>query len=177
MQTQPAPTATRHWYIQVETQAYGPFDDAALWGFMNEGRVSAQSLISNSPATGYSPVSANPTLMNWLAQVPGIAQKTVAPAQTMKPSVFLVMGEIRSGRGMQFLQTLQGLGRVQRVGDTLWLLQARASADMIRDVLGQPLDQSDRLFVMDAFENETAWFNLSPDMDSQIAEIWDVDRG
>ena len=38
----------RNWYIQVDGQAYGPFDDKTLWAFMCEGRVTALSLISQS---------------------------------------------------------------------------------------------------------------------------------
>jgi hypothetical protein len=86
------------------------------------------------------------------------------------------MGEIRAGRGMAFLQSLQSLGQVLRVGDTLWILKSRATVDQVRDILGQPLGPTDRLFVLDSFENETAWFNLSPNMDAQIAQMWDIDR-
>ena len=166
----------RVWYVQVERQSYGPFDDAALWAFMQEGRVSAQSLVSNSPQSGYRPVSANPGLMQWLAQVPGQTPTQPTPEPQRKPSVFLVMGEIRAGRGMAFLQSLQSLGQVLRVGDTLWILKSRATVDQVRDILGQPLGPTDRLFVLDSFENETAWFNLSPNMDAQIAQMWDIDR-
>jgi len=167
---------TRQWFIQVDDQPYGPFDDKTLWGFMCEGRVNALSLISQSANTGFRPVSADPGLMKWLEQVPNKDQKEPATQSDIKPTVFMVMAEIRSGRGMELMQTLQGLGTVQRLGDTVWLLRARARADDIRDVLSQPLGASDRLFVLDSFANETAWFNLSPDMDDQIAALWNIQR-
>ena len=62
------PQAARQWYIQVDGQAYGPFDDRTLWSYMIEGRVSAQSLVSQSANMGYRLVSSDPGLMNWLAQ-------------------------------------------------------------------------------------------------------------
>lgn len=75
------------------------------------------------------------------------------------------------------MRTLQGLGPVQRIGDTVWILQARVRANDLRDILSQPLGADDRLFILDSFANETAWFNLSPDMDQQIAALWDVKPG
>jgi len=75
---------------------------------------------------------------------------------------------------MDLMRTLQGLGPVQRIGDSVWILQARARAHDLRDIICQPLGPDDRLFILDSFANETAWFNLSPDMDQQIAALWNV---
>lgn len=168
------PQAKRQWFIQVSGQAYGPFDDKTLWEYMIEGRVSAQSLVSQSANTGYRPVSADPGLMNWLAQATD--QTHEEPKSEPPQTVFMIMAEIKSGRGMNFLQTLQNLGPTQRLGNTVWVLQARAEAEILRDVLSQPLGADDRLFVLDSFANETAWFNLSPEMDAQIAKLWSVER-
>jgi len=80
------PQATaRDWFIQVDDQAYGPFDDKTLWAFMCEGRVNALSLISHSANTGFRPVSADPGLMNWLQQVPNKDQKEPTPQRDVKP--------------------------------------------------------------------------------------------
>lgn len=169
------PTTPRQWYVQVNGQAYGPFNDQILWQYMNEGRISAQSLISHAPNTGYRLVSSDPSLMSWLAQVPQAAP-AAAPEPQPAPTVFMIMGEIRSGRGMEFMQNLQSLGPTQRIGTTVWLLRASATADTLRTILSQPLGADDRLFVLDSFANETAWFNLSPEMDDQIAALWDIER-
>jgi len=149
-----------------------------LWAFMCEGRVNPQSLVSQTANSGFRPVSADPGLMKWLAQVPSAQPEPVAEQPQRKPdaTVFMIMAEVRSGRGMDLIQTLQGLGQVQRIGDTVWLLRAEATADDVRNVLSQPLGANDRLFVLDSFANETAWFNLSPDMDNQIAALWNIER-
>ncbi|MEP4051589.1 MAG: hypothetical protein ABJN22_05030 [Litorimonas sp.] len=164
----------RQWFIQVDGQAYGPFDDKTLWEYMIEGRVSAQSLVSQFANTGYRPVSADPGLMNWIAQATDRTPKDPEPEPSQ--TVFMIMAEIKSGRGMNFLQTLQNLGPTQRLGNTVWVLKARAEAETLRDILSQPLGADDRLFVLDSFANETAWFNLSPEMDAQIAKLWSVDH-
>ena len=88
----------------------------------------------------------------------------------------MIMAEIKSGRGMNFLQSLQSLGPTQRLGSSVWVLQARTTADTLRDILSQPLGADDRLFILDSFANKTAWFNLSPEMDEQIAQLWNIER-
>jgi hypothetical protein len=174
--------AQRKWFIQVEGQAYGPFDDKTLWDYMVEGRVSAQSLVSQTAGSGYRPISADPGLMNWIAQATERSQAAVqsqdqAEAKPqLPPTVFMIMAEIKSGGGMNFLQTLQTLGPTQRLGSTVWVLQAQAQAETLRDILSQPLGADDRLFVLDSFANKTAWFNLSPEMDAQIAQLWNIER-
>lgn len=170
----PRPEQNR-WYVQVDGQAYGPFDDATLWKFMIEARVTETSVVSNHPNTGYRTVASDPNLMSWMAQRPA-QDPEPEPTPVADPTVFMIMGEIRSGRGMEFLQRLQGLGQVQRIGDTVWLLQARARAETVRDVLAQPLGAEDRVFVLDSYANETAWFNLSADMDAQVQALWDLNR-
>jgi len=172
------PHTQRQWFIQVDGQAYGPFEDRTLWDYMVEGRVSAQSLISQNANTGYRLLSADPGLMSWLAQATDQlqTQQEANPTLRIPSTVFLVMAEIKSGGGMNFLQKLQTLGPTQRLGSTVWVLQARADAETLRDVLSQPLGADDRLFVLDSFANETAWFNLSPEMDAQIAKLWDIKR-
>ncbi len=41
------------WYVQVQNQAYGPYHDLQMQGFVSEGRVSETSLISNTPENGF----------------------------------------------------------------------------------------------------------------------------
>ena len=102
-----------------------------------------------------------------------------APVQntdSMAMTVFIVMAEIRSVNGMDFLQALQAHGTAQRIGDSLWLLQSASSVEQLRNVLSQTLTKDDRLFLLDSFANKTAWFNIGTNMDARIRELWDIRR-
>ena len=111
------PEAQRQWFIQVDGQAYGPFDDKTLWSYMLEGRVGPQSLVSHTANMGYRLLSSDPGLMNWLAQAQ--QQPPTESAAKQVASVFMIMAEIKSGRGMNFLQSLQSLGPTQRLGSSV----------------------------------------------------------
>ena len=209
------------WYVQVNGQAYGPYDTAQMQDFVAEGRVNAQSIISQSAQQGYAPAAQFPVFAQWAGQQPqmqpsskqaqvlrpmsnvgggilarqmqpvGQAPLSVAPNptpvqraqitpqavhQTAANTVILVMAEIRSGNGMQFLQALQQQGVAQRIGDSVWLLRCGISVEQLRNRLSQALTRDDRLFLLDSFKNETAWFNIGSDMDVRIRELWDMER-
>ena len=215
------------WYVQVNGQAYGPYDTAQMQGFVSEGRVTAQSIISQTAAQGYAPADQFPVFLQWsgdqahashavqqtqtqqaqllrpvsnvsggvlarqiqplghspqaLAPNPApvktthITPQTAPKAQVTANTVFLVMAEIRSNKGMEFLQALQNEGSAQRIGDSVWLLRSGTSVEMLRNRLSQTLTRDDRLFLLDSFKNETAWFNIGSDMDVRIRELWDME--
>ena len=209
------------WYVQVNGQAYGPYDATQMQGFVVEGRVNAQSIISQNAQQGYAPAAQFPVFAQWSGQQPqmqpisnqaqvlrpmsnvggGVLARQIQPVgqapqamvpnptpvqraqitpqavhQTAANTVILVMAEIRSGNGMQFLQALQQQGVAQRIGDSVWLLRCGISVEQLRNRLSQALTRDDRLFLLDSFKNETAWFNIGSDMDVRIRELWDMER-
>ena len=214
-------SAQNTWYVQVDGQAYGPYLNAQMQGFVAEGRVNAQSIISQSAAQGYAAAVQFPVFAQWTGQhIP--RQQTAQQAQVLRPmsnasgsvlarqiqpvahtpqaiapnpapvqqmqvmprtapqpaanTVIFVMAEIRSGNGMQFLHALQHEGVAQRIGDSVWLLRCGLSVEQLRNRLSQTLTRDDRLFLLDSFKNETAWFNIGSDMDVRIRELWDMER-
>ena len=213
------------WYVQVNGQAYGPYGSEQMQGFVIEGRVTPNSIMSRSASQGYATASQFPEFANWQApqaQIIAPAQQAVQQAQLLRPmsnvgggvlarqmqpdghapqalapspaiaqptpiapqaapqaasnTVFVVMAEIRSENGMAFLQTLQSSGTAQRIGDSVWLLRSGTSVEQLRNRLSQTLTRDDRLFILDSFQNETAWFNIGSDMDVRIRELWDMER-
>lgn len=214
-------SAENTWYVQVNGQAYGPYTASQMHGFVTEGRVNAESIISQSVSQGYAPAAQFPVFAQWSGQHIQ-AQQMSAQAQVLRPmsnvgggvlarqiqptthtpqavapnprfaqqtqmtpqvipqqaanTVFIVMAEIRSGNGMQFLQALQHEGVAQRIGDSVWLLRSGTRVEQLRNRLSQTLTRDDRLFLLDSFKNETAWFNIGSNMDVRIRELWDMER-
>lgn len=187
------------WYVQFDGLAYGPYSHGQMQGFVSEGRVIAGSLITLDPSRGYFQASAFPIFLQWqsAAHNMGHMQPVVGQTQEMQvqqqqpapvavgqsyqphrqqdptPAVLLVMAEIRSSQGMPFLQALQAHGTAQRIGDTVWLLRSAITADALRSSLSRTLSKQDRLFILDSFNNKTAWFNIGADMDNRIRDLWE----
>lgn len=130
----------------------------------------APSSIAPSPTLEAQPIS-SPTPS---PQDPMVLSTPMEINNAPTLTVFMVMAEIRSVNGMDFLQALQSQGTAQRIGDSLWLLQSEASVEQLRNVLSQTLTGDDRLFLLDSFANKTAWFNIGTNMDTRIRELWDI---
>ena len=186
-------TVAPHWYVRFDDQQYGPFQSAQMQAFVAEGRVIASSLITPDPNRGFFEASAFPAFAQWqglhVNQQHASVTMPVAVGQShysqpdraiQQPStnpskqeaVLLVMAEIQSGQDMPFLTALQTAGSAQRIGDTVWLLRGRLTADQLCQHLQQNLTKQDRLFILDSFKNEKAWFNIGADMGNRIQRIW-----
>lgn len=171
--------AERLWYIRVTGTIYGPFDDRTVWTYVQEGRVTALSDLSMRPDHGYQPAKNWLEIAHWFLApvVEHPPEPTPAPpVQPKHTSLMLVMAEIRSGRSMAFLQTLQSLGDAQRIGDSVWLLQSNSDPEQMKSVLGPTLSVSDRLFVVDATYSEFSAYNLGADVDDQLKKIFEAQQ-
>ena len=130
-------------------------------------------VLARQQITAPSPQHASPT-PSPAQQVQQVQQTAIQPSPTK--TVFIVMAEIRSANGMDFLQALQEQGTAQRIGDSLWLLKSATSVEQLRNILSQTMTGDDRLFLLDSFANKTAWFNIGTNMDARIRELWDMSQ-
>lgn len=186
MSTTPiTPQSAQTWYVQVEGQSYGPFDAATVRIFFAEGRLTESSLLCPNPMGPYSPA------LNW----PDCASLMVRPAQNIHynreainqdvsrqseaerhvdtpaasaRTALLIIVEIRSSRTMQFLQSLQVLGTVDRIGDTMWLVQTDYEPARAKDRLAAALTERDRLLVVTVSRNSLNGFNLGEATEARI---------
>lgn len=159
------------WYVQVSGQTYGPYETGQMLSFVREGRIVPDSLISQNPAGGF--ITAGKTaLYQPMTTFSNPAPDSPMP-QPAQSTVFLVMAEIGSDQAMRFLHLIQRLGTAQRIGDTVWLLRTNMAIETLREQLSASMTRQDRLFIMDSFNNKTAWHNIGADMDERIRALWE----
>lgn len=87
-------------------------------------------------------------------------------------TVVLIMAELKTDRTMKFLKALQFCGVAERISHSVWLLRTSLSAAKLRNHLSQTIGETDRLFIMDSYNAQTAWFNIGADMDARIRKLW-----
>ena len=162
---------TYPWYVQVSGAVYGPYEPGQMLAFIREGRIIPDSLVSQNPSGTFSKAGAT-TLFRPMSTIENEAPSRTQPMQA-KSSVFLVMAEINSEQAMRFLHLIQRLGTAQRIGDTVWLLRAAMPIESLREQLSASLSRQDRLFILDSFNNKTAWHNIGADMDERIQRLWE----
>lgn len=167
---------THPWYVQVSGQVYGPYQAGQMLAYIREGRIVPESLVSQNPSGSFFNAGQSALfkpMRTFHNPSPQLQAPEVPAPQVSHSSVFLVMAEISSDNAMRFLHLIQRLGTAQRIGDSVWLLRAHMEIETLRDQLSASLSRQDRLFIMDSFNNKTAWHNIGADMDDRIRALWE----
>lgn len=158
---------TPQWWVQVRGQAYGPYSFEQLSRFVEEGRVRPSTLVSDKPESGWTEARRVGGLM------PQQRVEAREPAQVEAANVF-VFAEIRSGAWMAFMAALEAMGALVELAPGLWLVRTRHSSGVIRNALSQTLERGDKFVVMDATRDRFAWYNLGPEIDVRIGQVWNA---
>ena len=67
------------------------------------------------------------------------------------------------------------LGPAYKISTNVWVVHTPTGAPEVVNSLTQHLGSTDRLFVVDATRNRTAWFNMGPETDAKIRQVWRQD--
>lgn len=160
-------SAPAAWWVQVRGQAYGPYTLAQMASFIAEGRVRPSTHVSDKPEAGWTEARRVEALM-------GTFRTTSESANSNAPEAanVFIFAEIHSGAWNGFMAALESMGMVCDLAPGLWLLRTRFSAGVIRNTLSQTLERGDKFVVMDATRDRFAWFNLGPEVDVRIKDVW-----
>lgn len=164
-------TGPANWWVQVRGQTYGPYTLAQLAGFVGEGRVRANTPVSDNPSSGWLEAGRTPALAGQFSA--GLARREAEAAQmpaTDTANVF-VFAEIHSSAWNGFLAALEAMGSMCEIAPGLWLVRTRHSAGIIRNTLSQTLERGDRFVVIDATRDRMAWYNLGPGVDVRLKDV------
>ncbi|MBY0565429.1 MAG: DUF4339 domain-containing protein [Hyphomonadaceae bacterium] len=163
-----APAASNgaaRWWVQVRGQPYGPYTLEQMARFFAEGRVRQTSFVRDRENGEWAEAYRMPALR-------GLRQPSFAKDAAGDAANILVHAELGSGAYPNVMATLEALGFVCELSSTLWLVRTRRSASTIRNAMSQLLKPGDRFVVVDATRDRLAWFNLGPEVDVRIAQVW-----
>lgn len=176
------------WRINVSGQVYGPYSGHQIRAFASEGRVAPHSIVQSGVQGPWITAIDDPVLGQLFVVRPLPAAKPmgahqtkdatnaepVRAAATVEPMSgnFLIVAEIRSRASTPFEAALHKLGTNYRLNALVWVLHTDRTAGEIRNELTQHLGRTDSLFIADASRNKTAWFNLGPEADAKIRQVW-----
>ena len=160
------------WFVRVEGRIYGPYTGAQMRAFIGEGRVAAHSTVSDQRDQGFRQACDIPQVKVWLEEVrlsPG-ERKSISP--DARTANFVVVAELDDDTRGAFEATLNEFGETEGVTAGVWLLRSGSSAAHLRNELSHLLGRNDKLLIVDASRDRTAWFNLGRDADQRIRKMW-----
>ncbi|MCC5997078.1 MAG: DUF4339 domain-containing protein [Oceanicaulis sp.] len=160
------------WFVKVEGRVYGPYTGAQMRAFISEGRVAAHSSVSDRREDGFRAAQDIAQLKTWLDEArrsPGEKRSVPSDARTAN---FVIVAELNPASAPGFEAALADFGEVEPITPGVWLLRGAASASHLRNELSHLLAREDRLLVVDASRDRTAWFNLGREADERIRTLW-----
>lgn len=161
--------STKTWFVKVDGRVYGPYTAAQMRAYVGEGRVAAHSLVSIEREVGWKPAADVEILRGWLDEARG-ARKIETPAGQL--ANFIIIAQTSETSAGPFEAAMSHLGECVKINDGAWLLRAGLNATTLRNELSHLLDRDDRLMVVDASHDRTAWFNLGQETDQKIRDLW-----
>lgn len=159
------------WFVQVNGAVFGPYVEADLGQFAQEGRIADDSPVARGGWDAWQPFGAVPELAKAVAPVLSGGQ---AQAEVSEPrsSNFVVIADKKSRRARKFERALMNLGPTYKVADKVWLVQAARTTDEVANHLAQFIGQKDRLLVVDATHDQAFWTNCSIEEDGKLRRLW-----
>lgn len=67
---------------------------------------------------------------------------------------------------------IKSLGNWARVNETFWYVDSHRTASQACDAIWAVMDKSDTIYVVDATNNEAAWYNVSATVEQHLSRYW-----
>jgi len=162
----------RTWFVKVDGRVFGPYTSPQMRGYVSEGRVADYTLVSVERDGTWKPAADVEILSSWIDDSRKVSQ---AAAETEDLANLLVVTEVKSGVGEAVASVLRRYGEAVDIVPGVWLVRARTTASALRNDLSHLLDREDKLFVVDASRDRSAWFNFASDADAKVRGLWSGD--
>ena len=132
------------------------------------------TLVSVERNGSWKPAADVEILASWIEDSRKVSQ---AAASTEDPANLIVVTEVKSGVTDAVASVLRRYGDVADIVPGVWLVRARTTASALRNDLSHLLDRDDKLFVVDASRDRSAWFNFASDVDTRVRGLWRGETG
>jgi hypothetical protein len=169
----PLDGALETWFVKVADKIYGPYTRELMARYVAEGRVAPKTLVAQNADGEWIEARHSPALRAVLE-----TKRSAFKSDNGEPTGLanlIVIIENTSGLSRPLEYELRQMGAVVEIKPCVYLMRTRRTAGAVRNALSQMMGRGDKLIVLDSSRNRLAWFNLGPETDARIREIWNAD--
>lgn len=160
------------WYVKVDGRVYGPYTAAQMRAFVGEGRVATHSMVSETRNDGWREADQVAQFKAWLDEARQSPNEKNAGKAPRRSANFVIIVDTDAEHRAGFEAALSEYGDAEPITSGVWLLRGATTAADLRNELSHLVGRNDRLLVVDASRDRTAWFNLGRDADQRIRALW-----
>jgi hypothetical protein len=162
------------WWVKVKDNAYGPYDDAEMARFVDEGRVKAHTSVASDRAGPWGS-AADAGLTKTPAHEPTALRGAIAVEdEDARIANMMIWGELPAGGEAHIESTLDQFGAAARIAPDLWVLRTIHPVSAVRAAIAGGLKPGERFLVVDASRGRLAWSNLGLDSETGLRRVWDA---
>lgn len=158
------------WRIMVAEIVYGPYTLGQMRGFVDEGRLMADSSVARGDGGAFRAASAYLDLVEMFPH-PSPPTKDDKPA----PSNFLITVRTDGDGRRAVISVLNESGRFSELMAGTFILNAEVTAYDLRTQLSTVLAERGKFVIVNANTGQLAWMGLGPDTDQHAHTIWKRD--
>ena len=87
----------------------------------------------------------------------------------------LIIGYDLNAPGQNYdnvINVIKSLGGWAKLQKSLWFVSSSYSASQARDIIKGAMDKNDNVFVVDALNNDSAWFGVVAEASEYVVKNW-----
>lgn len=160
------------WYVFVKDTVYGPYTLGQLQGFVAEGRVTQNSLVSKGD-------SQKPQRASKMAELQAAfierarSEAPEAPAAPSGPaSNYVIVTQLDRTSDVDLIICMNGLGEFASVFPGTFILSSTYRLRDIQRALHEATTLDDQIMIVNASSGRLGWLNIGTDTDIHLREIW-----
>lgn len=163
------------WRVIIKETAYGPYTLGQMQAFIEEGRVGLQTKVASGEDA---PIVAAETVRELQ---PALREKYVSPSNSTddefneKPRNYIVIARLAGSAEELLIRKLNTFGSFGEALPGVFILRSRVRLSDLQKGLQTVTDIRDRVLIVDASNDRLGWFNLGPEADVHLRNIWDKD--
>lgn len=168
------------WHIRVGDRIYGPYTGYQLNRFHAEGRFAGHTMVSREGVSSVDAqwhTAASDATLGAMFRVGAQVVANFGRQAKHSGSKYVLIIDLKSRPTSELEAGILALGRAHRVGPNVWLFHGAHTISNLRNHLGEFLGQGDSMLIVDADHARTAGYNMGPENDSLVRQVWSEDEG
>jgi len=174
----PPPPPGVKWRIKVGEKEYGPYPRTRLIDFLKEGRVGPATLLCCGADTEFFRADRHPNL-RWdfsPSRKRRFGEVKLEAGESEVPICnYVIAARLLSSNG-GFERALMESGKMARCAGDIWVLRSKLTAQQLRHKLSLTMHKDEQVVIVNASKDRLAWFNLGPESDIAVRDVWDSDE-
>jgi hypothetical protein len=173
-----APPPGVKWRIKVGDKEYGPYPRTRLIDFLKEGRVGASTLLCCGNDTEFVRADRHANL-RWdfsPARKRKFGEVKLEPGETEVPICNYLIAARLLSTSDSFERVLRDSGKMAKATGDIWVLRSKETVQQLRHKLSMVMRKDEQVLIVNASKDRLAWFNLGPETDVAVRDVWDSDE-